>query len=51
MIFGGDITDNNLRGEWMEFKRLLEKTSFRMRTTPIFGNHEHAYNMDLDDMN
>ena len=46
VILGGDITDNSFRGEWMEFKRLIEKTGFNKPTIPLFGNHEHAFSMD-----
>jgi hypothetical protein len=46
LMLGGDITDNSFPGEWKEFKRVLEKTDFRIPTIPIFGNHEHAYFMD-----
>lgn len=50
VVLGGDITDNSFRGEWMEFKRLIEKTGFNKVTMPLFGNHEHAFQMDAEVM-
>jgi 3',5'-cyclic AMP phosphodiesterase CpdA len=50
VILGGDITDNSFRGEWMEFRRLIEKTGFNKITIPLFGNHEHTYSMDAKEM-
>ncbi|GEM_PF-2548241 len=50
VILGGDITDNSFHGEWMEFRRLIEKTGFNKITIPLFGNHEHTYSMDAKEM-
>lgn len=50
VVLGGDITDNSFRGEWMEFKRLIKKTGFNKVTMPLFGNHEHAFQMDAEVM-